>query len=93
LACKYQKWNVVKLLLLKGADPDVKDKVSAGQWWLYWPLSSTVYTLIIYSVYLYCIMIVMYDVCIYLADDVSILHNGDLVLHQIVIIIRWCMYI
>jgi hypothetical protein len=24
----YQKWDVVQLLLLKGADPDVKDKVS-----------------------------------------------------------------
>ena len=28
---KYQKWDIAELLLLKGADPDVTDKVSTVQ--------------------------------------------------------------
>ena len=30
-AFKHEKWDVVELLLLNGADPDVTDKVSTGQ--------------------------------------------------------------
>ena len=30
-ACKNKKWDIAELLLLKGADPDIKDKVSTVQ--------------------------------------------------------------
>jgi len=49
---------MVELLLLEGADPDVTDKVSTVQWWLYLPLSSIPI----------CIMIIIDYVCDYHSD-------------------------
>ena len=59
----------MEILLLKGADPDVTDKVSAGQWWLYWPLS---YIPI-------CILLVIDDAYVYLEVHriVSIMIHDD----------------
>jgi len=31
-ACKYKKWDVAELLLLKGADPDLTNKISTVQY-------------------------------------------------------------